>query len=53
MKRIDARFVQEGGKLLMLIDPSMIKYFAYSEEILRDRIASVGTRKTRPRFGCL
>ena len=29
----------EGGKLLMLIDSSMIKSFAHSEEILRDLIA--------------
>lgn len=38
MKRIEARFVEEGGKLLMLLDPSQITSFTHSEEILRDLI---------------
>ena len=39
MKRINARFVEEGGKLLMVIDPSQITSIAHAEEILRDLIA--------------
>jgi len=39
MRKIDAKFVQKGGKLLMLIDPSKISSTAHAEEILRDLIA--------------
>lgn len=39
MKRINVRFVEEGGKLLMMIDPSQIPSIAHAEEILRDLIA--------------
>jgi hypothetical protein len=39
MKRIDLRFMQEGEKLLVVLDPSQIISFAHSEEILRDVIA--------------
>jgi hypothetical protein len=39
MKRIDVRFVQEGEKLLVVLDPSEITSFVHAEEILRDVIA--------------
>jgi hypothetical protein len=39
MKRIDVRFVQEGDKLLVVLDPSQITSFVHAEEILRDIIA--------------
>ena len=39
MKRIDVRFVQEGEKLLIVLDPGQITSFVYAEEILRDVIA--------------
>ena len=39
MKRIDVRFVQEGEKLLVVLDPSQITSFVHAEEILRDVIA--------------
>jgi hypothetical protein len=39
MKRIDVRFMQEGEKLLVVLDPSQIISFAHAEEILRDVIA--------------
>jgi hypothetical protein len=39
MKRIDVRFVQEGEKLLIVLDPSQITSFVHAEEILRDVIA--------------
>ena len=48
MKRINAKFVEKGGKLLMLIDPSQITSTAHAEEILRDLIAQwVKERRTR------
>lgn len=48
MKRINARFVEEGGKLLMLIDPSQITSLAHAEEILQDLIAQwVRERRNR------
>jgi len=48
MRRIDAKFVQKGGKLLMLIDPSQISSTAHAEEILRDLIAQwVRERRVR------
>ena len=39
MKRIDVRFMQEGEKLLIVLDPSQITSFVHAEEILRDVIA--------------
>ena len=39
MKRINARFLQEGDKLLAVIDPSQITSFVNAEQILRDLIA--------------
>ena len=39
MKRIDVRFVQEGEKLLVALDPRQITSFVHAEEILRDIIA--------------
>lgn len=39
MKKITARFLQEGDKLLLVLDPSQITSFARAEEILRDLIA--------------
>ena len=39
MKRIDVRFLQEGEKLLVMLDPSQITSFVHAEEILRDVIA--------------
>ena len=48
MRRIDAKFVQKGGKLLMLIDPSQISSTAHAEKILRDLIAQwVRERRVR------
>ena len=48
MRRIDAKFVQKGGKLLMLIDPSQISSTVHAEEILRDLIAQwVRERRVR------
>jgi hypothetical protein len=48
MRKIKAKFVEEGGKLLMLIDPSQISSTAHAEEILRDLIAQwVRERRTR------
>jgi fibrillarin-like rRNA methylase len=48
MRRIDAKFVQKGGKLIMLIDPSQISSTAHAEEILRDLIAQwVRERRVR------
>lgn len=48
MKRINAQFVEKGGKLLMLIDPSQISSTTHAEEILRDLIAQwVQERRTR------
>jgi len=48
MKRISAQFVEKGGKLLMLIDPSQISSTTHAEEILRDLIAQwVQERRTR------
>lgn len=48
MKRINARFVEEGEKLLMLIDPSQITSLAHAEEILQDLIAQwVRERRNR------
>lgn len=39
MKKIDIRFVQEGEKLLVILDPSQITSFVHAEEILRDIVA--------------
>ena len=39
MKRINPRFLQEGDKLLVVIDPSQITSFVNAEQILRDLIA--------------
>ena len=39
MKRLNARFQQEGNKLLAVVDPAQITSFAHAEEILRDLIA--------------
>ncbi|HEV8719737.1 MAG TPA: hypothetical protein VGW77_03755 [Candidatus Binatia bacterium] len=39
MKRIDIRFVQEGEKVLVVLDPSQITSLAHADEILRDVIA--------------
>ena len=39
MKRINARFIEEEGKLLMVVDPSKITSFVHAEEILRDLVA--------------
>ncbi len=39
MKKVDVRFVQEGEKLLVVLDPSQITSFVHAEEILRDVIA--------------
>jgi len=39
MKRIHVRFMQEGEKLLVALDPSQITSFVDAEEILRDIIA--------------
>jgi hypothetical protein len=39
MKKVDVRFVQEGEKLLVVLDPSQIISFVHAEEILRDVIA--------------
>jgi len=39
MKRITARFLQEGDKLLLVLDPAQITSFVRAEEILRDLIA--------------
>jgi hypothetical protein len=39
MKKIDVRFVQEGEKLFVVLDPSQITSFVRAEEILRDVIA--------------
>ena len=48
MKRINAQFVEKGGKLLMLIDPSQISSTTQAEEILRDLIAQwIQERRTR------
>jgi hypothetical protein len=48
MRRINAKFVEEGGKLLMLIDPAQISSTAHAEEILRDLIAQwVRERRVR------
>ncbi|MBI2368437.1 MAG: hypothetical protein HYV01_25990 [Deltaproteobacteria bacterium] len=48
MRKIDAQFVEKGGKLLMLIDPSQISSTTHAEEILRDLIAQwVQERRTR------
>ena len=48
MKRINAQFVEKGGKLLLLIDPSQISSTTHAEEILRDLIAQwVQERRTR------
>ena len=48
MRRIDAKFVQKGSKLLVLIDPSQISSTAHAEEILRDLIAQwVRERRVR------
>lgn len=48
MKKINARFVEEGGKLMMVIDPSQITSFLHAEEILRDLIAQwVRERRSR------
>jgi hypothetical protein len=34
MKRIDVGFVQEGEKLLVMLDPSQITSFVHADEIL-------------------
>lgn len=39
MKRVKARFIEEGGKLLMVLDPSQITSFTHAEETLRDLVA--------------
>jgi hypothetical protein len=39
MKRIEVRFVQEGEKLLVALDPCQITSLVHAEEILRDVIA--------------
>lgn len=39
MKRIDVRFVQEGEKLLVVLDPWQITSFVHAQDILRDVIA--------------
>ena len=39
MKKTDVRFVQEGEKLLVMLDPSQITSLVHSEEIPRDVIA--------------
>ena len=39
MKRIDVRFLQEGEKLLVVLDPGQITSVVHAEEILRDVIA--------------
>jgi len=48
MRKIKAKFVEEGGKLLMLIDPSQISSTDHAEEILRDLVAQwVRERRVR------
>jgi hypothetical protein len=39
MKKINARFMQEGDKLLAVLDPAQITSLAHSKEVLRDLIA--------------
>ena len=39
MKKIDARFVQDGDKLLAVLDPAQITSLVHAEQILRDLIA--------------
>jgi hypothetical protein len=39
MKRIDVGFVQEGEKLLVVLDPSQITSLVHADEILRDVVA--------------
>ena len=38
MKRIDVRFLQEGKKLLVVLDPCQITSFVHADEILRNVI---------------
>jgi hypothetical protein len=38
MKRIDVRFMQEGEKLLVMLDPTQITSLVDAEAILRDVI---------------
>jgi hypothetical protein len=48
MKTIDLRFVQEGEKLLVVLDPSEITSFVHAEEILRDLVGQwVRERRNR------
>jgi hypothetical protein len=48
MKTIDLRFVQEGEKLLIVLDPSEITSFVHAEEILRDLVGQwVRERRNR------
>ena len=43
-----ARFIKEGGKLLMVLDPSQITSFAHAEEMLRELVAQwVRERRVR------
>ena len=39
MKKINVRFIEEGGKLLVVIYPSQITSLLHAEEILRDLVA--------------
>ena len=39
MKKINARFVQEGDKLLAVLDPAQSTSLVHAEQILRDLIA--------------
>jgi hypothetical protein len=48
MRKINVKFVEEDGKLLVLIDPAQISSTAHAEEILRDLIAQwVRERRAR------
>jgi hypothetical protein len=43
-----ARFIEEGSKLLMVLDPSQITSFAHAEEMLRELVAQwVRERRVR------
>lgn len=48
MKTVNARFVQEADKLLVVLDPAQITSFVHAEEILRDLVAQwVKERRNR------
>lgn len=48
MERINARFIEERGKLMMVLDPSQITSFTRAEETLRDLVAQwVRERRNR------